>query len=370
MEGGTVRESLSFSAGAAVSAAVLANTAFSVSTFFHSILLPLSIIPLFIIYKCGIIGTSHATAHAAVFPLLFLCGALCFSTSALTGTTQAANQSSIGVFADKCYEAISTSIDSMPFEKDNTRGLIKALVAGDRSGLSPEIRQAFRDAGASHLLALSGLHLGIIYILISKLLSFSGNFPSSRKFRSLATIILCGLYTLATGASPSLKRAFLFITLRETGLIIGRDTNPLGILNAALIIHIAISPEEITSPGFQLSYLAVLGIITIAPRLQDIWQSEDYLASKIWQLASVSLASQIFTAPVAWLHFGTFPVYFLITNILAIPLTGILMPSAVIAALLHSAGICPQFLLNAVDLLSSLLTGILSTISSLPSAAI
>lgn len=370
MEEGTVRESLSFSAGAAVSAIILANPVLLVSPFYHYTLLPLCIIPIIIIYKCGIVGTSRITARAAVFLLLFLCGAFCFSTSALTGATTSIHQSSEGGLTEKCYEAITSTIDSMPFAKNDTKALIKALVAGDRSGLSSEIRQAFRDAGASHLLALSGLHLGIIYIMISKLLSFIGNFPSSRKLRSVATILLCGLYTLATGASPSLKRAFLFITLRETGFMLGREPQPLSILNAALIIHIAISPEEITSPGFQLSYLAVLGIITIAPRLQAIWKSEDYLASKIWQLASVSVASQIFTAPVAWLHFQTFPLYFLITNILAIPITGILMPSAVIAALLHSAGICPQFLLQAIDFLSSLLTGILTTISSLPSAAI
>lgn len=365
-----VRESLSFAAGTA--AAVFLN----VRTPLFSGPLPASI--LFTTCAALAVAAIHlaASRHSrrkadALLPMvLFLCGASSTATASMVSGTCTALSISAEAFTSRCAENLSALIDTIPTESDNARQLIKALVTGNRTGLSPSIRQAFREAGASHLLALSGLHLGIIYVMISKLLSVMGRSPASDRIRSAATVLLCGFYTAVTGASPSLKRAFIFIALRETAKMSGREPEAMNILNAALVIHLCITPHEIMSPGFQLSYLAVAGILAAAPRLKSAWQPEDALAGKIWDLASVSIGSQIFTAPVAFIHFGTFPTYFLITNIMAVPITGLLMPCAAVAILLHAAGICPDLLIRCVDFGAGLLIKTLETVSSLPNAAL
>ncbi|MGN1212212.1 MAG: ComEC/Rec2 family competence protein [Candidatus Cryptobacteroides sp.] len=365
-----VRESLSFAAGTAAAAFFNVRTALFSGPLPASILFTVCAALTIAIIRLTSSPDKRKTADILLPILLFLCGVSVAATSYMVRNTCTSFSISAEAFTHRCAERLSAVIDSFHTESANTRQLIKALVTGDRTGLPQSVRQAFRDAGASHLLALSGLHLGIIYVMISKSLSILGKSPASDKIRSVATVLLCGFYTAVTGASPSLKRAFIFIALRESTKMSGREPEALCILNSALVIHLCLTPYEIMSPGFQLSYLAVAGILTATPRLKAAWQPEDALAGRIWDMASVSIGSQIFTAPAAFIHFGTFPTYFLITNIMAVPITGLLMPLAAIAILLQAIGICPDFLVRCIDFGAGLLIKTLETVSSLPNAAL
>lgn len=277
--------------------------------------------------------------------------------------------------AERFGQSMTAAADSIQFKDRNTNAFVKAVLTGERDGMSREVTEAFRDSGASHTLALSGLHLGVIYMMIGRLLSVIGHSLAAMRLRALLTVVLCGFYTLATGAGPSITRAFLFILLNETAKAAGRHTSIGNTLMAALIIQLCLSPGSVRSVGFQLSYAAMAGIAFIYPRLKGLWpeKSEGERAGIlvtgparwIWNSAAMSIACQVTTAPLAYLYFGTFPKYFLLTNLIALPLTGILIPLAAVTLGLGMAGICPGLLVRATEWLTGVLTGALGVIASM-----
>ena len=274
-------------------------------------------------------------------------------------------------------ESLEKAADSIPFSNRQTNAFVKAVLTGERNGMPKDVTEAFRDSGASHILALSGLHLGLIYMMIYRLLSFLGFSQAAGRFRSMITVLICAFYTLATGAGPSLVRAFLFIILNESARLSGRSRSIEHILMTALTLQLCISPSSIRSVGFQLSYTAIAGIAFIYPRLNSIWPDEDsgripiasrpvtILTKWIWNSAAMSTACQLTTAPVAWIYFGTFPKYFLLTNLIALPLTGILIPVSAVTLLLHKTGICPDLLIRITEWLTGMLIGALEIIASM-----
>ncbi len=261
-------------------------------------------------------------------------------------------------------------IDGIPFGDSQTNALLKALITGERNDIARSVADAFRESGASHILALSGFHLGIVYGIIKILLAVLGNSLWISRLRSLLTIALCGFYTLATGAGPSIVRAFLFILLGETSRLTHRHQSTGSLLLSALLIQLILNPLSISTISFQLSYAAMAGIAWIYPRLRDFWPGkpqDDKLHIKgirwIWNSAALSIACQITTGPLAWLYFHSFPRHFLLTNLLAIPLTSLLIPSALLTLALTALGICPRVLLTITDTLAQTLIGVLETIA-------
>ena len=297
--------------------------------------------------------------------LFFILGFFCCLS---TGLRPAAGPGPVGRYAASALAGLRRLIASISFAHDSTGSLIAALLTGDRSGLTAEQTAAFRGSGASHILALSGLHLGVIYLIVSKILSFIGNSIPARRIRSILTILLAGFYTLATGAGPSIVRAFLFILIRETcALFPERRISPVRTLLMALTIQLAVQPGVITSLGFQLSYLAMSGLVILYPRLSAWYPADGFslILRRIWQAASLAVSCQIFTAPLVWIRFHSFPKYFILTNLLALPMTSALMAASVAALAFQAFGACPPLLVYAVDLLASSLLFTLDVISSL-----
>ena len=158
-----------------------------------------------------------------------------------------------------------------------------------------------------------------------------------------------------------------------------KESKPMQVFCTALMLQLILNPTALESVGFQLSYLAMAGIILLYPKLKS-WYPEDEVSDvhsktkfadklnfprRIWDASALTVSCQIFTGPLAWLTFGTFPKYFLLTNILALPVTSILMTLAFIAVMLHIAGICPQIILSATDYAASALIFIMQTISTM-----
>lgn len=349
--------------------------------------------------------TSADRRQAEILLLFLTAGVFCAATSTLT---------SLGAVAGKPLFAglaayFRSMISSIPFPHEGTAPLVNALLTGDRSSLDSSVMNSFRDSGASHILALSGLHLGIIYGILLKVTSIFGKHPTVKAVRSLIIISLCGIYTLATGASPSLVRAFLFILVNETARLTHRSNNPLRVYCAALFIQTAINPQVISSTGFQLSYLAMAGIFLLYPALKKWYPQEEAAGDmliekgagltesdglegvmidkgccrasrcwtswmktivsaaprKIWDAAALTISCQVFTGPLAWWKFGTFPKYFLLTNLLSLPLTSAVMLLSVSTSVLFAIGICPDFLISLTDSSASLLLFIMKVISSM-----
>lgn len=297
------------------------------------------------------------------FFLVFLCGVICTDISFRCESSRLPED---GNCLRKLADKASQSILTMPFDDQRSAPLLTALITGNKDKLTQKTKNAFRDSGASHLLALSGLHLGIIYLVLSRLLSVLGNSLFARGVRSVTVILFSACYTLATGASPSLTRAFIFIALKEISKMSGRPQKGSQIVISALTLQLLARPQSLFSLGFQLSYLAVAGIIYINPILEKCWTPEDKgIMKKIWETATVSISCQVATAPLVWHTFGTFPEHFLLTNLIAIPITSVLIPAAIGSTVLHHFGHCPDFLVRTIDKTCTALTDALETIASM-----
>ena len=185
--------------------------------------------------------------------------------------------------------------------------------------------------------------------------------------RAALTVGFCAVYTIACGASPSLIRALLFIILGQVAALCpGRRSSPTGRLCVAATIQLALDPLSIRSVAFQLSYLAMVGVVVIAPRL-EAWYPATRLSSRIdplravWKAASLALSCQLTTAPVVWLRFGYLPQYFLLTNLFAMPVCELLLPVAILTLVLG----CPDVMVRLTDLLATGMLQILEVIASL-----
>lgn len=255
----------------------------------------------------------------------------------------------IGSAAANAVGTLQNVIDNIPYPSETSGPLVKALLTGDKSDLMKEITGIFRDSGASHILALSGLHLGVLYILLARLTAPLGNSPWIRRLRYSLIIVAALFYSIMTGATPSIIRAFLFITINETAKLLGRKREPVRVLLAALTIQLALKPDVITSVAFQLSYMAMAGIFLLFPTLDRIYPASNGSKlsrfnplRKIWSAAMLSISCQVFTGPLAWYHFHTFPKYFILTNLIALPLTSAIITLSVATIALSFLGICPE----------------------------
>jgi competence protein ComEC len=233
----------------------------------------------------------------------------------------------------KLREKIIKIIDSSGLSDEN-RSVIKALTVGYKENLQAETKQKFSSTGAMHVLAVSGLHVGIIFIILNFLFFPVRKITRNTILPSLLIILLLWFYAAITGLSPSVTRATLMFTLLQIGKMLNRDSDIYNTIAASAFIILLINPFTINSIGFWLSYSAVLGIVILYPVIyRGIYINTERgilfkLLDKVWALIAVSLSAQIATLPITIYFFHSFPVYFLITNLIVIPIVPFIMYSA------------------------------------------
>ncbi len=222
------------------------------------------------------------------------------------------------------------------------RPVLQALVLGDKSGLTDEMRALFSRSGAIHVLAVSGLHLGFVYGILSLVLRW---LPAKAVFRLTRVIfMLVGLWSFVvlTGCSPSAIRAALLISLIDLGQCMNRRGNSFNTLGAAAMLMLFWHPGFLWEVGFQLSFAAVAGILYFYPRLiGPLRHRKSWWAYPVKMIA-LSCAAQLTTAPLILFYFGNFPTYFWLSSCFAVPLAGILLPLGLLAVGLCAIGY-PQF---------------------------
>ena len=352
--------SLPLAAGAGAGALLVARC-------LPGLLYPAGAVALSLVIACGFFSLKYKNLLSVA--LLFLCtGFFCMLTWQLgTAGTPTPQPGAIV----RAGERLRAAVEAIPWPSESSGALVKALTTGDRSALDKETVRIFRSSGAAHLLALSGMHLGIIYLMLTGLLRPLGHGRRARVLRYGVVVCGCGAYALLTGSGPSIVRAALFIFLWETAKLLGRRPDAMRVWCGGLILQLALNPSVITQLGFQLSYLAMAGIFLLFPLLRDGYPSEGRVSDRlnlprrIWDALALAISCQFFTAPLSWLTFGTFPTYFLLTNLLAMPLTTVLMGCAVSTILLSVLGCCPDMLIQATDTLCQGLIQTLSIIASL-----
>ena len=214
--------------------------------------------------------------------------------------------------------------------------VISALLLGYRQYLDEDLQREFAGAGAMHILCVSGLHVGIIYLVLKTLLSFLRRLPGGLYIQTLLVLILIWLYASITGFSPSVLRASTMFSFVATGQSLHRRTNIYNTLAASAMLLLIIDPYILTRIGFQLSYLAVLSIVSIQPMLYKQVQVKHKVLDKAWGIITVSIAAQAATGPLSLFYFHQFPNYFLLTNLIVIPLSGMIIYSGLFSLLVHS----------------------------------
>lgn len=247
------------------------------------------------------------------------------------------------------------------------RGFAQALLLGDKSELNPEILSSFSKTGTMHVLAVSGLHAGIVFIILNVLLRFLTFLGKPGK----ATHYLCivsGLwfYAFITGLPPSVMRAALMLTLVQTALILQKRSLVFNNIFASALVFLIINPMLLFHVGFQLSYSAVIGILAIQPALNRLWDPPNRIAGYFWDITTVSIAAQAATLPVSLFYFHQMPLSFLAANLVVIPAILILMITLIATALLGSLPFVGYYLVWSSEQLISALQSYSIMLESLP----
>jgi competence protein ComEC len=200
-----------------------------------------------------------------------------------------------------------------------------AMLLGYTDGFGQELQGAYSRAGVTHILSVSGLHVGLVFVIFNHVLFFLNKNRTQKIIKTLLLIILTWLYALLTGLAPCVQRAAFMFSLLIVGQVLTRKNTMINTLAASAFILLIINPVNIYDYGFQLSYLAVTGIVCIEPVLSPLLIINNRFANKLWKLVTVSLAAQLATAPIALYHFHQFPTWFIPANLVVIPLSTLVM---------------------------------------------
>lgn len=249
---------------------------------------------------------------------------------------------------------------------DDEFGVGAAILLGYDESLPAQVRKNYVAAGSMHILCVSGMHVGIIYLLASFLLGLLGKGKRMAFFRRVILLLLIWFYALITGLSPSILRSSLMISLMIVGELIHRKGFALNSIAASAFILLLFDPNHLFAMGFQLSYVAVLGIVLLQRPIYNRVYVKNRWLDKIWEITAVSLAAQIATAPFTVYYFNQFTPYFWLSNLLMTPLSFVVI---LLGMLLLSLSWVPWLnvaLGKLVWLSLHLMNGAVAAIESLP----
>jgi competence protein ComEC len=227
---------------------------------------------------------------------------------------------------------------------ENESGLAKALLIGYRIDLDKDLMQAYSNAGVVHIIAISGLHLALIYGL---LLWITLRTPLLKKAKvpRIAVILFClWFFVFLTGASPSVMRAAVMFSFISIGSIFQKRSSVYNSLSASAFLLLCFDPYLLWDVGFQLSYLAVLGIVALQRSIYNWLYVKNKILDYIWKMGSVSIAAQIFTIPICFYYFHQLPILFLIANIIVIPLSTVALCGCIVLILVTPFGALPVYI--------------------------
>ena len=241
--------------------------------------------------------------------------------------------------------------------------VVAAMALGDKSQLTRELKDTYAVSGASHILALSGLHLGILYTLLSLLFS-------RRRWQVLSqvVIIVCiWLFVFLVGMSASVVRSAVMFTVYALLSLGHRDKMSVNTLAFAAIVMLLLNPKSLFDAGFQMSFMAVLAILLFYPLFESVWSQPFLFDHRIfkwlWTMLAVSCAAQIGVAPLIAYYFGRFSNYFLLTNLVVVPAATLILYLSLLVLLIPSLAYLLIYIVEALNHL-------LSWIATLPGASI
>ena len=246
--------------------------------------------------------------------------------------------------------------------------VLSALTVGYKEELSEELQKSYQLAGASHILALSGMHVTILWSLFGWLTWLMNKRCWLRWIKCLLILLLLAGFAFFTGLSASVVRAVVMCGLMTVTQIVEKKGFSLNALFTTAFFMLLYNPFYLFDAGFQLSFLAVVSILTIHPVLFHCWEIRRPVLRYIWKVITVSLAAQLGTAPLVIYYFSYFPVHFLLANLIVTPLAFLIIYGTVAVCLFSVCGIFHVWLVKGMDCLLWLLNHSMQWIESLPYA--
>ena len=253
-------------------------------------------------------------------------------------------------------------------EGDVESGLAEALLIGYKDDLDKELVQAYSNTGVVHVIAISGLHLGLIYWLLNLLLHPFAKRKKAKWIKPLLIIAILWLFSLLAGGSPSVLRSAVMFTCIVLGESRDRKISVYNSLAASAFLLLCYNPFWLWDAGFQLSYIAVLSIVVFSKPVYNLLYIPNKLLDHCWKLISVTIAAQILTTPISIYYFHQFPIVFLVTNLVAIPLSSIILLGEI---MLCAFSFLPDLAMGIgwlIQLLIKLLNQFIQYIDALPFA--
>ena len=210
-----------------------------------------------------------------------------------------------------------------------------AILLGYDDSLPQELRQKYVAAGAMHILCVSGLHVGVIFMVFSYMLAFLDDRKKWQYvMKNCVLFVLIWFYALIAGLAPSILRATIMLSFVIVGNMINRKGVLLNSLAASAFILLCVNPANLFDVGFQLSYLAVIGIVVLQVPISKVIYSKYKIVNKIWEITSVTIAAQIATAPFTIYYFHQFPIYFWLSNLFMTPISSVVIMGGMIMLLI------------------------------------
>lgn len=271
----------------------------------------------------------------------------------------------LGTFVKQTRQNLALEIEHF-FSQEAVQEIAKALLLGEKRSLDPDTRSAYGQAGVMHILAVSGLHVGIVYALFLFLANTLKLKGKPRKLYFLAMVLFLWFYAGLTGFFPSVIRASCMFSLLIFGQIQNRKPPTFNVLAFSAMLMLAINPEVISDVGFQLSYLAVGGIVLLQPLILRFWLPSNLALEYIWNLLAVSMAAQLATFPLSVFYFHYFPTYFLLGNLFVLPLAFVIMQVGVPWLMLMHVPFLGEALAWVLSRLISFQNWIIIQLSALP----
>ena len=227
--------------------------------------------------------------------------------------------------------------------KDNELGVINALLLGQRKEIDTDLLDDYANAGAIHILAVSGLHVGIILLILNFLLKPMERLKYGKTIKLFCVVFLLWSFAFVAGLSASVVRAVSMFTAVAIGWQVNRPSNIYNTLVISMFILLLMHPFFLFDVGFQMSYLAVFSIVWLQPLFYRIWSPRFKLVDYFWKLLTVSFAAQLGVLPLSIFYFHQFPGLFFLSNLLIIPILGVVLIGGILTIMLSLIDLLPQF---------------------------
>ena len=245
-------------------------------------------------------------------------------------------------------ESIIRNLQTYNFGSDQ-QAVIQALLLGKRTDISEATYNDYKNAGAVHILAVSGLHVGVLLLLFQWLLQPLERLPRGGVIKLVVLVIVLWGYAVIAGLSPSIVRAVTMFSFVAYALYLNRPSSTANIVTLSLLFILLLQPLFLFQVGFQMSYAAVFAIVWLFPKLQNFWNPKSFFLKKGWQLLSVSIAAQLGVLPISLFYFHQFPALFFVSNLIVVPFLGVILGTGVAILVLAYFQLLPDVLVLGYD---------------------